>query len=54
MNRVIPSVFQGEEPLLDLEVYFRKTLLAAGNQVFVQLLQRRVDQIDAAYSSEFY
>jgi hypothetical protein len=49
MNRVIPSVFQGEEPLLDLEVYFRKTLLAAGNQVFVQLLQRRVDQIDAAY-----
>jgi len=45
----MPSVFQRDEQLLDLEVQFRKTLLAAGSLVFEQLLQQRVDQIDAAY-----
>src|SRR3989454_6870363 len=45
----MPSVFQRDEQLLDLEVHFRRTLLAAGGQVFQQLLQQRVDQIDAAY-----
>ena len=45
----MPSVFQRDEQLLDLEVQFRKTLLAAGSLVFEQLLQQRVDQIDVAY-----
>src|SRR3989449_4196730 len=45
----MPSVFQRDEQLLDLEVHFRRTVLAAGGQVFQQLLQQRVDQIDAAY-----
>src|SRR3989442_1402249 len=45
----MPSVFQRDEQLLDLEAHFRRTLLAAGGQVFQQLIKQRVDQIDAAY-----
>jgi len=48
---VIPAAFKEEESLLELEREFRTALLCAGAPVFVQLLQGRIDRIDAAYQA---
>src|SRR5262245_53709693 len=47
----MPPAFQQGESLLELEGQFRAALLCAGAPMFAQLLQGRIDQIDADYQA---
>ena len=48
----MPPTFKQDEQLLELERQFRAALLSTGAQVFGQLLQHRVDQIDGQYQAK--